>query len=86
MPFMGKRRAVSPYSSSPWPPSRVGTEKEHTRAGEDEEKSSLETGNDSRLGLLPENETEKHQHAFNGSFTSALMWMTVNTLATIGIV
>ncbi|KAK4115107.1 TPT-domain-containing protein [Canariomyces notabilis] len=83
---MGKRRAVSPYSSSPWPPSRVGAEKEHTRAGEDEEKSSLETGNDSRLGLLPENGTEKHQHAFNGSFTSALMWMTVNTLATIGIV
>jgi len=47
----------------------------------------LDIGDDiERAELLPQNEQEKAQAAPDNSTRSAIIWMVVNTLATIGIV
>ncbi|GAB1320155.1 GDP-mannose transporter [Madurella fahalii] len=73
------------------------TEDEYTRpvrtvkAGADEEKLRLSeepetAGNSEEDGLLPKGRQSQHGPGAKSSFTSALIWMVVNTLATIGIV
>lgn len=77
-------------------PDRGAPDSDHELAplskhSDDEEKhrlsDDLETANGREdAGLLPQAEQEEQPPPKSSSFTSGLVWMVVNTLATIGIV